>query len=151
VKTLTREQWEALLEAFTGRPDGLPPPEATEQAPFIEEYLHAGAPELPGAFRASYAFLNFLSLLLKGRSFTRLDPARREELLNRLLSSRNLLPRGAATILALPVLTSYYRRPEVSAPLGFDPQALREEASLRVVSRDRSLPPRDGASEEAEG
>lgn len=148
VKTLTRRQWEALLEAFTGHPDGLPPPEVAEQVPFIEEYLRSGAPELPGAFRASYHLLNIISLLTRGRTFTRLDPARREELLNRLLSSRNPLPRGVAILLALPVLTSYYRRPEVAVPLGFDARALREEAALRVVSRERTLPPREVTDEE---
>ncbi len=151
MKGLTRQQWEELLTAFTGIPEGLPPPDAEEQVPFIEEYLRAGAPELPGAFHASYLLLNVLSLLMKGRPFSRLDPGHREDLLNRLLSSRNPLPRGVATILALPVLTSYYRRPEVASPLGFDSRALKEEAALRVVSRDRSLPPRDDPAEEAGG
>jgi hypothetical protein len=37
---------------------------------------------------------------------------------------------------------SYYRRPEVAVPLGFDSKALREEADLRVVTRDKDLPPK---------
>lgn len=147
---MRRRQWEALLEAFTGKPEGLQPVDVEEQVSFIEEYLHAGAPELPGAFRASYSLLNLLSLLLKGRSFSSLSPERRDELINRLLSSRNPLLRGVPVLLGLPVLTSYYRRPEVAAPLGFDSRALKEEAALRVVSRDRSLPPRETPREEAE-
>ncbi len=142
-RTLQRRQWEALMAAFVGSPEGLPPVDAQEQLPFVEEYLGAGAPELPWAFRRCYTALNALSVMFKGRTFTRLDSEDREEMLQRLLSSRNPLLRGVAVLMGLPVLVSYYRRPEVATPLGFDAAALREEAALRVVSRERALPPRE--------
>ncbi len=135
--------FEELLTAFLGRSSILPPPDPGGQREFLEEYLRAGAPEFPFLYRACLLALRALSLIMKGRPFSRLEEREREDFLNRLLSSRNPLLRGTALLAGMPLYMSYYRRPEVSVPLGFDPQALRDEADLRVVTRDRSLPPRE--------
>lgn len=132
-----------LMEAYTGRPEGLPDIDFDGQIAFIDEYFDAGAPELALVFAACNLSLRGLSLLLKGRSFSRLEQEEREELLNRIMSSRNPLLRGIAVLLGLPLLMSYYRRKDVAVPLGFDSRALREEADLRVVSRDKDLPPKE--------
>ncbi|MBC7230538.1 MAG: hypothetical protein H5T74_09150 [Actinobacteria bacterium] len=132
-----------LMEAYIGEPEGLPPVDPEAQCAFIEEYFEAGAPEFRAVFLACSAALRALALLLKGRPFSRLTPPEREQLLNRLMSSRNPLLRGTAVLPGLPLLMSYYRRPEVAVPLGFDARALKEESALRVVRRDRNLPPKE--------
>lgn len=142
LKTISQRRLGELLAAFIDQPEGLPGIDPEGQSRFIEEYLRAGAPEFKTAFKASSLSLRALSLLMKGKSFSRLDPRQREDLINRLLSSRNPLLRGAVTLLALLLFISYYRRAEVAVPLGFDSRALREEAALRVVRRDRDLPPK---------
>ncbi len=131
-----------LMRAYTGRPEGLPDIDYEEQIAFIAEYFDAGAPELRVVFAACNLSLRGISLLLKGKPFSRLDEDEREELLNRIIASRNPLIRGVSVLLGLPLLMSYYRRTEVAVPLGFDAAALKEESSLRVVTRDRDLPPK---------
>ena len=144
MRGITDRHLRELMEAYIGRPEGLPDIDFEGQIAFIEEYFDAGAPELRLVFSACNLSLRGLSLLLKGRSFSRLEKEEREELLNRIMSSRNPLLRGVAVLLGLPLLMSYYRRPEVAVSLGFDSKALREEADLRVVSRDKDLPPKEG-------
>jgi len=143
LRPLPRSFMGELLRAFIGESEHLPPPDAEEQLSFLEEYFDTGAPELPRLYRACLFGLRILSPLLTGKPFSRLSNEGREEFLQRLLSSRNPFLRGTALLSGMPLFMSYYRRPEVSVPLGFDPRALREEADLRVVSRDRSLPPRE--------
>ncbi len=142
--TLPERHMRELLEAYVGEPEGLPAVDPEGQTAFIEEYFAAGAPELKGLFRVCNLSLRALSLLLKGKPFSRLERREREELLNRVIASRNPLVRGVGFLLGLPLLMSYYRRPEVAVPLGFDSAALKEEANLRLVSRDRELPPKTG-------
>lgn len=134
------------MRSCIGEDPRLPPVDTEGQLFFLEEYFRAGAPELPGLYRVCLLALRALSILMTGKTFSRLDPEAREELFSRILSSRNPLLRGVAVLVGMPLYMSYYRRPEVSALLGFDPQALKEEADLRVVSRDRSLPPRGEAA-----
>ncbi len=133
-----------IAEAFLGDSTSLPPPDLEEQLSFLEVYFRAGAPELMPLYRVCLLTLRVLSVIRTGRTFSRLSPERRQELLNRLMGSRNPLLRGVALLAGMPLYMSYYRRPEVSVPLGFDPRALKEEANLRVVTRDRPLPPREG-------
>lgn len=144
MKGISDRHLRELMEAYTGRPEGLPEIDYEGQADFIEEYFDGGAPELRVVFAACNISLRALSLLLKGRSFSRLEREEREDLLNRIMSSRNPLLRGIGVLLGLPLLMSYYRRPEVAVPLGFDSRTLREEADLRVVTRDKDLPPKEG-------
>lgn len=147
MKAVSRRQLQELMAAYVGEPEGLPPLDADGQAAFIEEYFEAGAPELKVVFFACNLSLRTLSILLKGRPFSRLDADEQQELLNRIIASRNPLIRGIGVLLGLPLLMSYYRRPEVALPLGFDPKALKEESNLRVVTRDRDLPPKQEGPE----
>lgn len=139
---VSRRQMQELMAAYIGEAEGLPPMDPEGQIEFIEEYFAAGAPELKMIFFVCNWSLRALSLVLKGKPFSRLEREQREELLNRLMSSRNPLLRGVGILLGLPLLMSYYRRPEVAVPLGFDSRALKEESNLRVVTRDRDLPPK---------
>ena len=143
MRAIPERQMHELLTAYIGEPAGLPPVDLDGQAAFIQEYFEAGAPEIRVLFPACNLSLRALSLLLRGRPFSRLERHEREELLNRILASRNPLLRGVGVLLGLPLLMSYYRRPEVAVPLGFDAKALKEEADLRVVSRNRDLPPKE--------
>ena len=142
---VSRRQMRELITAYIGEDEALPPPDPAGQMQFIEEYFAAGAAELKVIFFACNWSLRALSLLLKGRRFSRLQREEQEELLNRLMSSRNPLLRGVGVLLGLPLLMSYYRRPEVAVPLGFDSRALKAESDLRVVTRDRDLPPKQEA------
>ncbi len=142
MKGVSREHMRELLTAYIGEPEGLPPIDAEGQTAFIEEYFAAGAPELKAVFFICDLSLRALAIALKGKPFSRLPIEQRQELLNRLMSSRNPLLRGVGVLLGLPLLMSYYRRPEVAVPLGFDAAALKEESNLRVVTRDRDLPPK---------
>jgi len=132
-----------LLEAYIGEPEGLPPIDPDGQTAFIEEYFAAGAPELKAVFFICNLSLRAVSLLLKGKPFSRLGMEEKQELLNRIIASRNPIIRGIAVLLGLPLFMSYYRRPEVAVPLGFDAAALKEESNLRVVTRDRDLPSKE--------
>ncbi|MDI6874055.1 hypothetical protein [Candidatus Solincola sp.] len=142
MKLFPQSRLDELLSAYLGNSSSLPPPDPEGQAAFMEEYFRAGAPELPYLYRYCLYSLHLLCPFMTGKPFSRLNPQAREDFLNRLLASRNPLLRGVALLAGMPLYMSYYRRPEVSVPLGFDPQALREEADLRVVTRDGTLPPR---------
>ncbi len=145
MKLITDRYLQELMEAYVGEPQGLPPIDFEGQSAFIKEYFKAGAPELRILFAVCALALRALALLLKGRPFSRLSPDQREDLLNRVMASRNPALRGVAFLPGLPLLMSYYRRPEAAVPLGFDARALKEESDLRVVTRDRNLPPKSGA------
>ena len=142
MRTISQRQMRELMEAFIGHPEGLPEIDVQGQSDFIEEYFRAGAPEIKIAVFACNLSLRILSLFIKRRRFSKLDWKDREDLINGLMGSRNPLLRGVTFLLGLPVFMSYYRRPEVAVPLGFDSKALKEEANLRAVNRDRDLPPK---------
>jgi hypothetical protein len=140
--SVSRRHMQELIIAYIGEAEGLPPVDPDGQIAFIEEYFAAGAPELKAVFFLCNLSLRTLSIVLKGKSFSRLTAPQQQELLNRLISSRNPMLRGIGVLLGLPLLMSYYRRPEVAVPLGFDAAALKQESNLRVVTRDRDLPPK---------
>jgi len=142
MRTVSQRHLRELMAAYVGEPEGLPPIDPDGQADFVEEYFAAGAPELKVVFFACNLSLRALALLLKGKPFSRLSVEEQQELLNRIMASRNPVLRGIAVLLGLPLLMSYYRRPEVALPLGFDPKALKEESNLRVVTRESDLPPK---------
>jgi hypothetical protein len=140
VRSLPTSQMRQLMEAYIGQPPALPPIDFDSQSQFIEAYMKAGAPEFRIAFIASSLGLMLLSILRTGKRFSRLAPEAQQEFLSKCLNSHNPLMRGMAVLPGLAFLMSYYRRPECAAPLGFDSKALKEEAELRKVSRDRDLP-----------
>ena len=142
MRTVSSRHMRELLAAYIGETEELPPVDTESQIAFIDEYFAAGAPELKAVFFLCNLSLRILAVPLKGKPFSRLDVEEQQDLLNRLMSSRNPLLRGIGILLGLPLLMSYYRRPEVAVPLGFDAAALKEESSLRVVSRERDLPPK---------
>ena len=142
MSVIPRRQMSELMTAYLGHPQGLPEIDAEGQSRFIEDYFQAGAPEIKAAFFACNLSLRALSPLMSGKPFSRLDRREQQDLINRLMGSRNPLLRGVTFLLGLPLLMSYYRRPEVAIALGFDSKALKEEAELRKVSRDRDLPPK---------
>lgn len=144
--TIPERQMRELLEAYVGKPEGLPPIDPEGQISFIEEYFAAGAPEIKAVFFVCNLALRALCPFLKGNLFSRLDAEGRADLINRVTASRNPLLRGIGVMLGLPALMSYYRRPEVAVPLGFDSSALKRESELRVVTRDRDLPPKEETS-----
>lgn len=146
MRSVSRRQMQELLAAYLGRPEGLPEVDPDGQIAFIDDYFRAGAPEIRGVFFACNLSLRALSVILKGRPFSRLSREERQGLINRVMASRNPLLRGIGVMLGLPLLMSYYRRPEVAVPLGFDSAALKEESDLRVVTRDKDLPPKEGGA-----
>jgi hypothetical protein len=146
VRSIPREQLKELLEVYVGKPEGLPDIDPDAQIEFIDEYFRAGAPELTPLFFLCNLALRALAPIMKRKPFSRLTLEEKQDLVNRISASRNPLMRGITYLLGLPVFMSYYRRYDVSVPLGFDPKALKEEANLRAVTRDRDLPPKKEGS-----
>lgn len=146
MRSIPRKQLEELIEVYIGKPEGLPDIEPEEQIDFIEEYFRAGAPELTPLFFLCNLALRASAVIMKRKPFSKLTLEEKQDLVNRISASRSPLLRGITYLLGLPVFMSYYRREEVSVPLGFDPKALKEEANLRAVTRDRDLPPKKEGS-----
>jgi hypothetical protein len=142
VRSIPRKQMEELIEVYIGKPEGLPAIEPEEQIDFIEMYFREGAPELTLLFFLCNLALRASALIMKRKPFSRLTLEEKQDLVNRISASRSPLLRGITYLLGLPIFMSYYRREEVSVPLGFDPKTLKEEADLRTVTRDRDLPPK---------
>lgn len=122
---------------------GMPEADPEGQSSFVIWFLRAGAPEFRLLYGVCLLGLHLFSLVLQGKSFNRLSDTRKEELMDRLLTSRNPLLRGIPVLLSLPVLISYYRRDEVRIPLGFDPQSLKKDAELHPVTRTRDRSPQE--------
>lgn len=146
MKSLPRRYMQQLMEVYVGQPQGLPPIDVGSQTDFIEEFLKAGAPEFRLAFMACSLALRPLALIMMGKTFSRLGLEGQQRFINKCINSRNPAIRGVALIPGLGVLVSYYRRPDVALSLGFDAVALKKEADLRNVSRDRDLPEKEAPS-----
>lgn len=146
-----RKQIEKLVKFYfrSSYWSGMPEPDPEGQASFVIWYLRTGAPEFRWLYGTCLIGLHLLSLVLGGRTFHRLSDTRKEELMNRLLASRNPLLRGIPVLLSLPVLISYYRRDEVRVPLGFDPQSLKKDAELHPVTRGKEKSPQEQMAGEA--
>ena len=143
-----RKQMMSLMPALVGRtvdtrdPGVMPAVDTESQLSFIEEFFAAGAPEFKLLYYACIFCFKSLVLLLERKTFSALSDARQQRLLDKLIEGGNPLLRGLVILLGLPIHISYYRREDVRTPLGFDIRALKEEAELRAVSRDRQLQPR---------
>ena len=146
MRSISRKQLKELIEVYVGKPEGLPDIEPEEQIDFIEEFFRVGAPELTPLFFVCNLALRSLALFMKRKLFSRLTLEEKQDLVNRISANRSPLLRGITYMLGLPIFMSYYRREEVSVPLGFDAKALKEEAVLRTVTRDRDLPPKKEGS-----
>lgn len=143
IKGMDERTFADLLEAYLGPPEGLPEPDPGGQYDLLREYFDAGAPEFPYLYSLCGLGLRIAAPLLTGKTFGRMNKEERQDFLNRVFASRNPFLRSLSVLLGMPVFMSYYRRPEVCVPLGFDAASLRREAELRTVRRDRSLPPRE--------
>ncbi len=136
------KQLEELMPVFVGDPPAFAPYDLEGQVGFIDDFMRAGAAE----FKLLYFYCAFtfklIASLMKLKPWSKLEVAEKQEVANRLFGSRNPLIRNVAVLCGLPLYISYYRRKDVQVPLGFDADALKAEANLRSVSRDRSLPPK---------
>ncbi len=133
-------QIEDLMPVFVGDP---PPFEAFDmdgQVNFIDEFMRAGAAEFKLLFFFCAFNFKLLASLMKLKPWSKLDMAEKQAVANKLFNNRNPLIRSVAVLCGLPLHISYYRRKEVQVPLGFDAEALKADANLRGVSRDRTLP-----------
>jgi len=137
---------EDLMPVFVGDPPALAGFEMDAQIGFIEDFMKAGAAEFKLLYFVCAFNFKLLASLMKLKPWSRLDMADKQAVANKLFGSRNPLLRSVAVLCALPLYISYYRRHDVQVPLGFDAKALKDEASLRSVSRDRSLPPKEGVN-----
>ncbi len=131
-----------LTPVFIGIPQGLPEFDMDNQIQFVLDFMKSGAAEFKLIYIIGAFAFKLLSAMIMMKPWSKLDLGERQMAANRLFNTRNPLIRSVAVLLASPLFMSYYRRPEVSVPLGFDTATLRAEAALRVVSRDRNLPPR---------
>jgi hypothetical protein len=137
---ILRKQMEELMPVFLGDPPDLPEFDLQGQIDFIDEFMKAGAVE----FKLLYVFcvisFKLLTSLMKLKPWGKIALADRQAVAEKLYNVRNPLIRSVPVLCALPLHISYYRREDVATPLGFDAKAWKEEAMLRTVSRERSLP-----------
>ncbi len=136
---LTR-QIEDLMPVLVGDPPLGAGYDMQAQVTFIDEFMRAGAAEFKLLFFYCAFTFKLLASLMKLKPWSKLELAEKQAVAQKLFGSRNPLLRSVAVLCGLPLYISYYRRSEVALPLGFDAAALKAEANLRSVSRDRSLP-----------
>ncbi len=141
-----RKQMEDLFPVFLGEPPDLPALETESQMDFIEEFMAAGAAEFKLLYIGSVLGFKSLSSVMSQKPWSKMSVEQRQAAANRLYNSRNPLMRSLVVLSALPLNLSYYHRDDVAIPLGFDRKAWKAEAMLRSVSRDRSLPAKEGSA-----
>jgi hypothetical protein len=137
---ILRKQMEELMPVFLGDPPDLPKFDLEGQIDFIDDFMKAGAAEFKMLYVVCVASFKMMATLMKMKPWSKIDLAGRQAVAEKLYNVRNPLIRSVAVLCALPLHLSYYRREEVAVPLGFDARALKAEAMLRTVSRERSLP-----------
>lgn len=131
-----------FMPVLLGKPEGLPDPDIDGQTRFALEYLSAGAKEFKPVYLVAAASFKVLAVLIKRKPWSMLTVEEKEYVANKLFSYSNPLLRSIPLLLAMPILASYYKREEVQVALGFDAKALKADAELRKVTRDRDLPPK---------
>lgn len=87
------------------------------------------------AFIFAIHLVNLLPLFTTGKTLRLHRLEKRQEYLNRMHFSRAFSSRGLAMLIGLPIKMIYYSQEAEQERLGFKITALREEAKLRVVSR----------------
>ena len=131
-----------LIPVFVGDPPSVIDYDMEAQTQFIDDFMKAGAVEFKLVFFACAFVFKWLTSLMKMKPWSKLDMKEKQAVANRLFDSRRGLLRNVAVVCGLPLHLSYYNRDEVHKRLGFDTKALKAEANLRSVSRDRSLAPK---------
>jgi hypothetical protein len=131
-----------LMPVFVGDPPSVIDYDMEAQTQFIDDFMKAGAVEFKLVFFACAFVFKWLASLMKMKPWSKLDMKEKQAVANRLFDSRRGLLRNVAVVCGLPLHLSYYNRDEVHKRLGFDTKALKAEANLRSVSRDRSLAPK---------
>ncbi len=138
---LTR-QIEDLMPVFLGDPPVGAAVDLHGQVTFIDDFMRAGAAEFKLLFFYCAFTFKLLASVMKLKPWSKLELTEKQAVAQKLYVSRNPLLRSVPVLCGLPLYISYFRRSEISVPLGFDAAALKAEANLRSVSRDRNLPPK---------
>lgn len=94
----------------------------------IEEALRQRVPRMRRQLRLLVRALDVLPVTRYGRPFTKLDPARRTRVLERVERSRVLLLRRGFWGLRTLVMLGYYGRPEAARAIGYRASPLGWEA-----------------------
>ena len=136
------KQLEQLMPVFVGDPPAFAGFDTDAQIGFIDDFMKAGAAEFKLLYFVCAFSFKLIASLLNLKPWSKLDIAAKQAVANKLFNSRNPLLRSVAVLCGLPLYISYYRREEIQVPLGFDAKALKADANLRSVSRDRTLPPK---------
>jgi hypothetical protein len=127
--------------------DGLPSADPRASVDFLEDWLDKGIPEFRVISTAAFLALSLYSIIKRGHTFPRLDHSRQAELLERLYRAKGMLAYQFLYFLATPAVNAYYSRVDVQKVLGFDIPALKQEAEMRLVTRDGGpLQPREAPS-----
>lgn len=124
-----------LIPMFIENIEGLPPPDRDQVIAFSEEFFFSGTPALRVVFFALLLVLQGLCLIMRRRSLYSLPRDEGEEFIQSLSSSRIAAVSAIPVLLGLPIFMAHYDRDDVQAALGFDVDALREEAAQRGVTR----------------
>ncbi len=128
----------AMVPVFIQPVEGLPPVDPGQVVSFVDEYLGAGLPEIRPVYYALILALDGLCLLRRGRSLARLArlaPDRASGFLESVYDSRLAALRAVPSLLGMPIYMAHYGRDDIQPLLGFDVDALRQEAAQREVAR----------------
>ncbi|MDY6794660.1 MAG: hypothetical protein SWK76_05170 [Actinomycetota bacterium] len=135
MKSYCLQRMNALAPYFISPQPGMPQPDPRELHEFGEEFFTNGTP----AYRLLYFFLILilqgLCLLLRGKSLYALPQEEAEDFIQSLFSSRFATVSAIPMLLGTPIYMSHYNRDDVQIYLGFEVEALREEAAKREVTR----------------
>lgn len=124
-----------VVTVFIQPVEGLPPVDPDQVVSFVDEYLGTGLPE----FRPLYYFfilaLDGLCRMRRGKPLSRLTPGQAVDFLESVYTSRLAGLRAIPSLLGMPIFMAHYERDDIQPLLGFDVDALRQEAAQRGVER----------------
>jgi len=135
MKRYILERLRRLVPFFIETPEGSPPPDPDQVVAFSEEFFFSGTPALRVVFFLLLLILQGLCLLTRGKSLYSLPREKAEDFIQSLSSSRIAAISAIPMLLGMPIFMAHYDRDDVQLILGFDVEALREEAAKREVTR----------------
>ena len=135
MKRYILERLRRLVPIIVKAPEGSPPPDPDQVVSFSEEFFFSGTPALRVVFVLLLLFLQGLCLITRGKSIYSLTQQEAEDFMQSLSSSRIAAVSAIPMLLGMPIYLAHYDRDDVQLSLGFDVEALREEAAQREVTR----------------
>ena len=129
------EKLRLLTPVFIQDIEGMPAADPGDVAEFGWRFIRAGSPAFRAVVFLMILVLEGLCLLSRRKSIYSLSPEEADEFVQSLYSSRISFMAAIPTIVGTPIYMGHYGRDGLQGHLGFDVQAMREEAAQREVKR----------------